>query len=212
MRRPASVLALQATLACAACSSSKEPEKMAVVAQHTQQIEAAVASTTVTMDGNQQSPLLNRAQQAELAQGLATLSVDVVAGTKKAPTVRCMYNCPPPVGSVTAAPQVVSVPSRGMGSTTIHWRWDQADVGALTRYSCLWVSAGEEANAHAVQCERPGHNYATTLHWIGAGTYTFRVAPGTLRGPFTRPIAGIYQFAQATVVGIEDLQQSAACK
>jgi len=72
---------------------------------------------------------------------------------------------------------------------------------AVTEYSCLWVSHGEESEAHLVDCGRPGHTHEARLGWIGAGNYVFRVAPGNPKGPFSKPVAGLFQLAQTIVVG-----------
>jgi hypothetical protein len=40
------------------------------------------------------------------------------------------------------------------------------------------------------------------IPWIGLGAQTFRVAPGSRNGPYTRPISALQTVAQTTVVGI----------
>ena len=139
---------------------------------------------------------------ARLTVGCVALAVIVGLCSSGKSEARCYYNCPPPVGSVTAVPNVVAVPPGSPGSVTIHWRWDQAATQQVSRHGCLWVSGGEESEAHQVQCELAGHTYATTVEWIGVGSYIFRVAPGNPEGPHTKPVAGLYQLAQAIVVGI----------
>jgi hypothetical protein len=71
---------------------------------------------------------------------------------------------------------------------------------AVSQHSCLWVSNGEESEAHLVDCRGPGRTYTTTVGWISAGNYVFRVAPGNPKGPFTKPVAGLFQLAQTIVV------------
>jgi hypothetical protein len=161
----------------------------------------AVARTTTSVDGNLQVSEPHPEQQVELTRALAALPQHGGAAAKKSRAARCYFNCPPPVGSVTASPQVVSVVTGALGSVTLHWRWDQAVTRETSRHGCLWISSGDESEAHLVQCEPPGRTYATTVRWIGAGNYVFRVAPGNPEGPFTRPVAGLYQLAQTIVVG-----------
>jgi len=93
------------------------------------------------------------------------------------------------------------VPTGAFGVVTLHWRWDQSSTQVVAQHSCLWVSRSEENEAHLVQCERPGHTYATTVKWVGEENYIFRVAPGNPQGPFTRPVEGLFQLAQTLVVG-----------
>ncbi|APG04406.1 hypothetical protein BJI69_11190 [Luteibacter rhizovicinus DSM 16549] len=155
-------------------------------------IAAAVAGTTTRVDIE---------RQASLVRALSTLPEKERAATGKNRGARCYYNCPPPIGSVTASPQVVSMPPGALGSVTIHWRWDQSATEAVTQHSCLWVSKGDESEAHLVKCKGPGLTYATTVGWIGSGNYIFRVAPGNPKGPFSKPVAGLFQLAQTIVVG-----------
>lgn len=152
----------------------------------------AVAETTTRVD-------LER--QASLVRALSILPEKEDAATRIHRGARCYYNCPPPVGSVTASPQVVRVPTGAFGVVTLHWRWDQSSTQVVAQHSCLWVSRSEENEAHLVQCERPGHTYATTVKWVGEENYIFRVAPGNPQGPFTRPVEGLFQLAQTLVVG-----------
>lgn len=166
-----------------------------------QYLAPAVAETTTVVEEDVPLAHPNPGLHAELTRALGKLPEHGGSGAKVGRGARCYYNCPPPVGSVTASPQVINVPAGGIASVTLHWRLDQSYSRQVTRHGCLWMSGDVETEAHMVQCERPGHTYATTVTWIGAGTYTFRVAPGNPKGPFTRPIAGIYQLAQATVVG-----------
>jgi len=155
-------------------------------------IAKAVAETTTRTDIE---------RQASLVRALSTRPEKEKAATRMHRGARCYYNCPPPVGSVTASPQVVRVPTGAFGVVTLHWRWDQSSTQVVAQHSCLWVSRSEENEAHLVQCERPGHTYATTLKWVGAENYIFRVAPGNPTGPFTRPVASLFQLAQTIVVG-----------
>jgi len=165
-------------------------------------IAAAVAATTTLVDLEPQRHDPHPQLQAELAHAVSALADKGDVRAKRSRGARCYHNCPPPVGSVTASPQVVAVPAGALGSATIHWRWDQSSAQAVTRHSCLWVSVGEESDAHLVQCEEPGHTYATNVGWIGAGNHIFRVAPGNPKGPFTKPVEGIFQLAQTIVVGV----------
>jgi hypothetical protein len=160
-----------------------------------------VASTTMRTDGELQVPEADPRQQTELAHALTALSESggLLATTRRG--TRCYYNCPPPVGSVTALPQVAHVMTGDLATVTLHWRWDQSASQAVAQHSCLWVSGGEESEAHLVQCERPGHTHATTVSWIGAGDYVFRVAPGNPKGPYTKPVASLFQLAQTIVIG-----------
>jgi len=164
-------------------------------------IAEAVARTTMQTDGEPHVREADPRQQIELAQALTALSEHGGLVAKRRREPRCYYNCPPPVGSVTASPQVTHVTAGGLASVTLHWRWDQASTEAVSQHSCLWVSGGEENEAHLVQCERSGHTYATTVSWIGAGDYVFRVAPGNPKGPYTKPVASLFQLAQTIVVG-----------
>jgi len=123
------------------------------------------------------------------------------AVAKRRRAAKCFYNCPPPVGSVTASPQVISMPTGGLASVTLHWRWDQSSTQAVSEHGCLWVSRGDESEVHLVECQGPGRTYSTTVGWIGAGHYIFRVAPGNPKGPFAKPVAGLFQLAQTIVVG-----------
>lgn len=161
-------------------------------------IEAVASTTTVAVRNSQISQSRPR-QQVELARAL---SKHGEATPKIRHKARCYYNCSPPIGSVTASPSVVDVPADSLASATIHWRWDQAATQQVSQHGCLWVSSREEVEAHQVQCELAGHTYATTVEWIGVGSYVFRVAPGNPEGPHTKPVAGLYQLAQAIVVGI----------
>jgi len=113
----------------------------------------------------------------------------------------CSYNCPPPVGSISA-PAHVAVPASGRGSASIRWSWDQSRRQPVAEYSCLWVSGAGESVARIVQCEHPGHTYTLNIPWIGIGMQTFRVAPGNPNGPYTRPISVLQTVAQATVIGV----------
>lgn len=155
-------------------------------------IAKAVAETTTRVDIE---------RQASLVRALSTRPEKEDAATRIHRGARCYYNCPPAVGSVTASPQVVRVPTGALGTVTLHWRWDQSSTQVVAQHSCLWVSRSKENEAHLVQCERPGHNYATTVKWVGAENYIFRVAPGNPQGPFTRPVEGLFQLAQTLVVG-----------
>lgn len=125
----------------------------------------------------------------------------IAASASRGGAHQCLYNCPPPVGSISA-PSHVAVPPGGTGTVSIRWNWNQSRDRPVTQYSCLWVNAAGETNAHVVQCERPRHTYTATLPWIGAGAYIFRVAPGNPNGPFTRPISILQTLAQTTVVGV----------
>jgi hypothetical protein len=167
-----------------------------------EEIAKAVAGITTRVDDGSQVLVPGVRQQVELGHALSALDDPDASAEGKGRGVRCYYNCPPPVGSATASPQVVNVPGGALGSTTIHWRWDQSEAEAVTRHSCLWVSGSKESEAYLVQCGRPGHTYATALAWIRAGNYVFRVAPGNPKGPYTKPVAGLFQLAQTIVVGV----------
>ncbi len=114
---------------------------------------------------------------------------------------QCLYNCPPPVGGISA-PVQVGVPAGGLGTVQIRWTWNQSRQKPVTQYSCLWVSGAGENDAHIVQCEHPRNTYTTVVPWINVGAYTFRVAPGSPRGPYTKPIAALQSLAQTTVFGV----------
>lgn len=113
----------------------------------------------------------------------------------------CLYNCPAPVGSVSA-PSQVPVAADGRGVAPIRWSWNQSRSKPVAEYSCLWISRGDEAVARVIQCEHPGHTYKQNFSWIGVGSQTFRVAPGNPNGPYTKPISALQTVAQTTVVGI----------
>jgi hypothetical protein len=162
----------------------------------------AVARTVTREDGHGRSSGASAELHAALSRALAGLPEHGGPGEVAGSGARCFFRCSPPVGSVTSVPQVVTVPSGGMGTATLHWRWDQSRTGQVARHGCLWVSGAGETDAQMIQCERAGHTYATTVTWLGVGTYTFRIAPWQPEGPFTRPIEGIYQLAQATVIGV----------
>jgi hypothetical protein len=164
-------------------------------------IAEAIARTTTLADGGVRASVPNPRQQVELARALAGMHNNAGSLGKNGRGTRCYYNCPPPVGSVTAAPQVLSLQAGRLGSVTIHWRWDQSLTQTVSQHSCLWVSGSDESEAHLVQCERPGHTYATSVGWIGEGSYIFRVAPGNPKGPFTKPVVGLFQLAQTIVIG-----------
>jgi hypothetical protein len=133
---------------------------------------------------------------------LVLLSAPAIAASASRGGIhQCLYNCPPPVGSISA-PAQVAVPAGGTGTATIRWKWDQSRDRPVTQYSCLWVNAAGETNAHIVQCEGPRRVHTVNLPWIGVGTYTFRVAPASPHGPFTKPIAVLPTLAQANVVGV----------
>src|ERR1700754_3120847 len=119
----------------------------------TQLIAKAVQSTTMTVDGRIQDLTMNPDQLAELTRALAALPSSDKLVAKWRPGAPCSFNCPPPVGSVTASPSVVSVPSGGLGSVSIRWTWDESHSRPVTQYSCLWVSGNDEPDAHVVQCE-----------------------------------------------------------
>lgn len=171
-------------------------------ATDTHQLVAAVQGTTVTVDGRADNSLPNMKQQAELVRALGTSQM-LSPVPEWAPGPGCNYNCPPPVGSISASPSVVSVPAGGLGRVSIRWTWDEARDQPFTQYSCLWVSGNGESNAHVVQCEHPGNTYTTNLNWIAAGnSYVFRVAPGFPGGPFTKPVSSLLTTASTTVVGI----------
>lgn len=170
-------------------------------------LAAAVAGTTTRVEGEVEATGPEPRQQVELIRALASLPQHGGMQVSKRRGARCYFNCPEPVGSVTASPQVVDVVPGALGSVTIHWRWDQSFTHEVSRHGCLWMSSGEESEAHLVQCGRPGHTYATTAPWIGAGNYVFRVAPGNPKGPMTRPVAGLFQLAQTIVVGVAPTEQ-----
>jgi hypothetical protein len=171
-------------------------------ASSTQQIAAAVQNTTVTVDGRAESATPNVKQQAELSQALASIQATGPVANWS-PGAPCSFNCPPPVGSISASPSVVSAPPGGMGNVSIRWTWDESHSQPVAQYSCLWVSGNGETDAHVVQCEHPGNTYTTNLNWIAAGSsYVFYVAPGNPNGPFTRPVSQIPVLASTTVVGI----------
>lgn len=169
---------------------------------NTHQLAAAVQGTTVTVDGQIDNATPNLKQQAELVQALQDMQVKgPVANWSPGPA--CLYNCPLPVGSISASPSIVYAPAGGMGSVSIRWTWDESRAQPVAQYSCLWVSGNGEANAHVVQCEHPGNTYTTNLNWIAAGSsYVFRVAPGNPNGPYTQPIAYLNTLASTTVVGV----------
>lgn len=171
-------------------------------ASNTQQIAKAVQSTTVTVDGRADNSVPNVKQQAELTAALAAVQpVGPVANW--VPGAPCSFNCPPPVGSISASPSVVSAPAGGMGNVSIRWTWDESHSQPITQYSCLWVSGNGESDAHIVQCEHPGNTYTTNLTWIAAGSnYVFRVAPGNPNGPFTMAVTNLITLASTTVVGV----------
>lgn len=164
-------------------------------------IAKAVAATTTRVVEESGVPEL-APQQVELARALRAVSEGGSRTARIHHRACCFYNCPPPVGSVTAVPSTVSVPANEFGSVTMHWRWDQSPTQAIAQHGCLWVSGSEESEAHLVQCEVAGHTYATTVGWIGVGRYVFRVAPGHPDGPYTKPVEGLFQLAQAIVVGV----------
>lgn len=171
-------------------------------ASNTQQIAKAVQSTTVTVDGRTDNSVPNVKQQAELTQALAAMQA---AGpvANWVPGAPCSFNCPAPVGSISASPSIVSAPAGGMGNVSIRWTWDESRSQPITQYSCLWVSGNGESDAHIVQCEHPGNTYTTNLNWIAAGSsYVFRVAPGNPNGPFTMPVINLITLASTTVVGV----------
>ncbi|WP_157379759.1 hypothetical protein [Burkholderia ubonensis] len=171
-----------------------------------------VAANNISSDsGKKGSIKLNAAQQAELDQALGSYPRQNYQGPYFGATPYwnpgtgpfCLFNCPPPVGSVSASPQQVSVPQNGTGATTLRWTWDESRAKPVAEYACLWVSAGDEPNAHMVDCEHPGNQYTVNIPWIATGTYTFWVALGNPKGgPSTVPIANLVRFAQTTVVGI----------
>lgn len=161
----------------------------------------AISRTTKLVDGKSRAYDVQPEQMRELVYALSASPDAGGARVRGVRDVRCYHNCPPPVGSVTASPQVVSVPAGALGNVAVHWRWDQSSAAAVTEYSCLWVSSGEESEAHLVDCGSPGHTHETRLSWIGTGNYVFRVAPGNPKGPFSKPVAGLFQLAQTIVVG-----------
>jgi hypothetical protein len=162
----------------------------------------AVAGISTRVDDGPQVLVPESQQQVELGRALSGLEGHEASAKGKGLGARCYFNCPPPVGSVTASSRVVSVSPGALGSTTIHWRWDQSAAAEVTRHSCLWVSGSKESEAYLVQCGRPGHTYATTVAWIRPGNYIFRVAPGNPKGPYTKPVEGLFQLAQTIVVGV----------
>lgn len=167
-----------------------------------QQIASAVANATVSVGGQTRPVSGNAQQQAELTAALAARTAVNAADPKWKPGAPCAFNCPPPVGSITASPEVVAVPTGGMGPVSLRWTWDESRDRPVTEYSCLWASGGDEPDGHIVQCEHPGNTYTTRLDWIGLGSYTFRVAPGNPNGPYTKPISALQTIAQTTVVGM----------
>jgi hypothetical protein len=132
---------------------------------------------------------------------LMLVSAPVAAASTGRGVHQCLYNCPPPTGGISA-PVQVAVPAGGRGTVQVRWTWNQSRQKPVTQYSCLWVSAAGETEAHIVQCERPRHTYTANLSWIDVGAYTFRVAPGNPNGPYTRPIAVLQSLAQTTVFGV----------
>jgi hypothetical protein len=175
---------------------------MAAQTANTQQIAAAVQSTTVTVDGRAENATPNLKQQAELTQALAAIQTTGPVANW-VPGNPCSFNCPLPVGSISASPSVVSAPAGGMGNVSIRWTWDESKAQPVTQYACLWVSGNGETDAHVVQCEHPGNTYTTNLNWIAAGSsYVFYVAAGNPNGPFTRPVSQIPVLASTTVVGV----------
>jgi hypothetical protein len=175
---------------------------IATQASNTQQIAAAVQNTTVTVDGRAENTTPNVKQQAELTQALSAIQATGPV-TNWVPGNPCSFNCPPPVGSISASPNVVSAPAGGMGNVSIRWTWDENRSQPVTQYSCLWVSGNGETDGHVVQCEHPGNTYTTNLNWIAAGSsYVFFVAPGNPNGPFTRPVSQLIVLASTTVVGV----------
>ncbi|WP_323120333.1 hypothetical protein [Burkholderia alba] len=179
----------------------------AAIAAETSQGASGISSTN-GVEGNFK---LDPAQQAELNQALSSYPrqdfkgayFDVTPYWNPGSGPFCLYNCPPPVGSVSASPQQVSVPKNGTGSTTLHWTWNESRGQPIAEYACLWVSAAGEQNAHMVDCEHPGNNYTVNVSWIAPVTYTFWVALGNPKGgPATVPITNLVRFAQTTVVGI----------
>ncbi|MFK2905293.1 hypothetical protein ISP17_15120 [Dyella ginsengisoli] len=175
---------------------------VANAADNTHQLAAAVQGTTVTVDGRIDASTPNLKQQAELVQALQGMQTNgPVANWSPGPG--CVYNCPLPVGSISASPSIVYAPAGGMGSVSIRWTWDESRSQPVAQYSCLWVSGNGEPNAHVVQCEHPGNTYTTNLNWIAAGSsYVFRVAPGNPNGPYTQPISYLNTLASTTVVGV----------
>lgn len=171
-----------------------------------------VAASSISGANNTEGNFkLDPAQQAELNQALESYPRQDFKGSYGGVTPNwnpgggpfCLFNCPPPVGSVSASPQQVSVPKNGTGSTSLHWTWDESRAAPIGEYACLWVSAAGEQNAHMVDCEHPGNNYTVNVSWIAPVTYTFWVALGNPKGgPATVPIANLIKFAQTTVVGI----------
>ncbi|PTR33485.1 hypothetical protein C8J98_103247 [Luteibacter sp. OK325] len=168
---------------------------------HDDVIADAISRTTKLVDGKPRVYDPSPQQRTELTYALSVPPGDGGARAMRSRDIRCYHNCPPPVGSVTASPQVVSVPVGTLGDANIHWRWDQSSTQPVTQHSCLWVSSGEESEAHLVDCGTPGHTHQTSVRWIGRGNYVFRVAPGNPEGPFTKPVAGLFQLAQTIVVG-----------
>lgn len=169
---------------------------------HDDAIAEALSRTRKVVDGEARAYDPLPQQRDGLAYALSSRSGESAIRATRGRGVRCYHNCPPPIGSVTASPQVVSVPAGALGDVTVHWRWDQASTQEVSQHSCLWVSAGEEHEAHLVDCGAPGRNHETSVAWIGKSTYVFRVAPGNPKGPFTKPVAGLFQLAQTLVVGV----------
>ncbi len=157
------------------------------------QLRAAVAGTmTRASDGLDQSSM-NQEQQAQLVQWLAKSP-----GLMWNPGTICLYNCPPPYGSLSADPQRVTVPVNGTSSTTIHWTWNEDRGRPVAEYACLWVTTPGDPNAYVVDCEHPGNQYKVYIPWIAEGTYNFFVA---LRKQSPAPIAGMPMLATTTVTG-----------
>jgi len=165
-------------------------------------IADALSLTRKRVDGEPRAYDPPPQQRDELAHALSLRPGDSGIRATRGRGVRCYHNCPPPVGSVTASPQVVSVPVGALGNVTVHWRWDQSSTQEVSQHGCLWVSVGKESEAHLVDCGAPGRNHETSVRWVGMDTYVFRVAPGNPKGPFTKPLAGLFQLAQTLVIGV----------
>jgi hypothetical protein len=147
------------------------------------EIAEAVSMSTTLVDGEPRHSEPHLRQQIELSGALTALPRIRDAVATKSRGTRRYYNCPPPVGSVTASPQVICVPAGALGSATIHWRWDQSSARAVGQHSCLWVSGGEESEAHLVQCEGPA--IRMRRQWAGwvRVAMSFVSSPGILRVP-----------------------------
>ena len=91
----------------------------------------------------------------------------------------CYINCGIPVGSISANPASVIVPtSSSVGSTVLTWSWDFIHGPATFPLACIYVRENASTVANVVQCEWPGNTHHTTIPWIEPNSmYTFTLGP-----------------------------------